>query len=186
MSRQFGHDRVRAYVGGVEKFQTVTSWHAFNPFKMRFSYRVLKPQPPAKKTWGDDDILYTVNRDFFGRGFLGIKDEWRIFHGRESGGKMAYYCVQSWWGWKTRCWHSKLEYESGRSSLTITGHAGVKYAPCAVLSQVVNAGAFAGGVSEFIPDQFYLFVNAGEDAALLPAFSIMMDSAQDEMNQNAQ
>jgi hypothetical protein len=179
-SRHFGHNRIRAISGGVDKFQVVRTKHILNPLKYRYSYRVLKPG--FHKSWTNDDILFTINRDMFGRGLLGIKDEWRIYLGRERYGKERYYCVQSWWGWKTRCWHSKLEYESGRGSLTVNGHPGPKYNPCAVLSQVPNAGALSAvlpGLS-FVPDQFYLFVNAGEDAALMMAFSIIVDSAQDQ------
>jgi hypothetical protein len=176
LSRHFGHNRIKAYVGDAETFQMVKTKHVMNPFKYRYSYRVLKPG--AQKGWREEDVLFTFNRDMFGRGFFGIKDEWRIYQGRERDGKIVYYCVQSWWGWKTRCWHSKLEYESGRSSLTVTGHPGLKYNPCAILSQVPNAGAFSDSLA---PDQYYLFVNGGEDAALMLAFSIMVDSTQDDM-----
>lgn len=184
LSRHFGHDRTKAHVQGQEAFQTVRTKHVLNPFKYRYSYRVLKPS--QKKWWGNDDVLFTLNRDMIGRGFFGIKDEWRIYSGREQDGRMVYYCVQSWWGWQTRCWHSKLEYESGRSSLTISGVSGPKYNPCAVLSQVANLGAFSGvvGVASFVPDQYYLFVNSGEDSALLMTMSVIIDSAQDEMEED--
>jgi hypothetical protein len=181
LSRHFGHNRIRALVGGkTEAFQIVKTKHNYNPFKYRFSYRVLRPGAP--KWWEDKDILFTVNRDLFGRGFFGIKDEYRIYQGRERNGIERYYCVQSWWGWMTRCWHSKREYESGRTSLTVKGHGGPKFNPIAVLSQKVNAAAFSKFLKPlaFFPDKYTLFVNSGEDAALLTALSIIVDSTEDQ------
>jgi hypothetical protein len=175
LSRHWGRNRIRAKVNGAEVFQLAKSKHPLNPLQMRYSYRVLAPKPGHKS----HDIKYTINQDFIGRGFLGIKQEWRIYQGHERMGKMVYYCVTSWLGWKTRCWHSKLEYESGRSSLTISGVPGPKIGPCAVLSQVPNLGAF----TVLAPDQYYLFVHAGEDASLLLAFSTLFDSTADEVDQ---
>jgi hypothetical protein len=180
-SRHFGHNRIRAFVGGkTEAFQIVKTKHIINPLKYRYSYRVLRPGAP--KWWEDKDILFTVNRDLFGRGFGGIKDEYRIYQGRERYGIERYYCVQSWFGWVTRCWHSKKEYESGRTSFTVNGHVGPKYNPIAVLSQKVNVGAFSQFVTplQLFPDKYKLFVNSGEDAALLTALSIIVDSTEDQ------
>jgi len=181
LSRNWGHNRLQVYAGlnPQSLYQLVKTHHAFNPFQARYSYRILKPS--LQKHWSDADIMFTMNRDIFGRGFFGIKDEWRIYQGRERDGKMVYYCVGTWRGWRMRCWHSKEEYESGRSSLTISGLPGPKYAPCAVLSQVANVGAFVQGV----PDQYYLFTNAGEDTALLLSFSILYDSTEDQMEEAA-
>jgi hypothetical protein len=179
LSRHFGHNRIRAKVNGNEVFQIAKSKHRFNPFKLRYSYRVLAPKPGLKSR----GVKYTINKDLIGRGFLGIKQEWRIYQGHERMGKMVYYCVGAWfrlWRWKTRCWHSKLEYESGRSSLTISGIPGPKIAPCAVLSQIPNVGL----ISEWVPDQYYLFVHAGEDASLLLAFGVLVDSTNDEINRS--
>lgn len=175
-SRHWGHNRMKASVGHPAQpvFQLAKSRHKQNPFRARYSYRVLKPG--QRKSWRADDVLFTMNRDIWGRGFLGIKDEWRIYQGRERDGKMVYYCVRSWMGWSTRCWHNKAEYESGRGSLTIRGSSGQKIGPCAVLSQVANAGAYTEGA----PDQYYLFVNAGEDSALLLSFGILYDSTEDQ------
>jgi hypothetical protein len=186
-SRHFGHDRVKVYANGMyeqgkELFQMTFTKHIWNPLKYRFSYRILKPS--QQKTWNEDeDVLFTINRDLFGRGFLWTKDEYRIYQGRERGNKMVYYCVQSWWGWVTRCWHNKLEYESGRSSLTVSGHPGPKYAPCAVLSQKVNGGALSPAFASMtlVPDKYYLYVSPGEDTALLSALGALVDGTQSRM-----
>jgi hypothetical protein len=154
-------------------FQIAKSKHRFNPFKSRYSYRVLAPLPGHKS----QDVKYTINKGD-GRGFLKMKQEWQIYQGHERMGKMVYYCVGAWARfWKTRCWHSKLEYESGRF---FSGIPGPKIAPCAVLSQIANVGL----VSEWVPDQYYLFVHAGEDASLLLAFGVLVDSTNDEINRS--
>jgi hypothetical protein len=87
-SRHFGHNRIRATIDGVEAFQLSDSKHKWNPAKMRYSYRVLAPKPALKSY----DVKFTINRDLFGRGFFGIKDEYRIYKGRERNGHMVYYC----------------------------------------------------------------------------------------------
>lgn len=156
-SRHFGYNVIKAYHQGKEQFQLSRTKHAFNPFKYRYSYRILNPGP-----YTNENIRFTINRDMFGRGFMWAQSEYRVYLGRERDNKPVYYCVTDFWGLKTRCWHSQVEYDTYKM-------------PCAILSQTYNAGVHLRGA----PDHFTLFVNAGEDSALLTALSVLIDTVQD-------
>mmetsp|Transcript_49197 Transcript_49197/g.137256 ORF Transcript_49197/g.137256 Transcript_49197/m.137256 type:complete len:252 (-) Transcript_49197:5-760(-) len=96
-SNSFGHKSVHVYDNtGTEIFKIRLSSNVWNPLQRRWSFRIL---PPGSKD--NDEALFTINKDQFGRGIpiLWEKEEWRIYRGRERDSDMIYYCVGSWLGW---------------------------------------------------------------------------------------
>jgi len=172
----FGHRTIRAFDNqNQEIFQFKDTHHTMNPFSRRWSFRVMPPGGGS-----EEQILYTINKDVYGRGLFFSKAEWRIYKGRERDGQLLYYCVGSYWGWDNRCYHSREDYDQGRQSLTVWGTAGQKLPPVAHLNQEANAGAMYGGaIGDMLPDKFFINVGPGEDAALLTVFGALVDVVND-------
>merc|ERR1712004_527345 len=79
-----------------------------NPLKFRWSFRIL---PAGSKS--NDDTLFTINRDFFSKGLLGVKEKWRIYQGRKRDKNMIYYCIGNYIGWDFKFYRSKWDYDLG-------------------------------------------------------------------------
>jgi len=63
-SNSFGHKSVHVYDNtGTEIFKIRLSSNVWNPLQRRWSFRIL---PPGSKS--NDDALFTINKDQFGRG----------------------------------------------------------------------------------------------------------------------
>eukprot|EP00440_Ansanella_granifera_P057084 gb/GFBE01061880.1/.p1 GENE.gb/GFBE01061880.1/~~gb/GFBE01061880.1/.p1 ORF type:complete len:183 (+),score=42.79 gb/GFBE01061880.1/:1-549(+) len=162
-SNSFGHQSVHVMDGsGQEVFKIRRSKNVWNPLQWRTSFRIL---PPGSKD--NDDALYTVNKDVWGKGFMWIKQEWKIYQGRVRDGKMLYYCVGGYRGWDFKIYRNPEEYKA---------HA----KPIAVIKQKLNMGAFVD--HDWIPDKFTLTVYEGGDSALLLAISSIIDITHDSNN----
>jgi len=175
-STAFGYRTIKAYdMSNQEVFYFRDTHHAFNPFKRRWSFRVFAPNGH-----GNEEVLYTINKDVYGRGLFFSKAEWKIYKGLERDRQMVYYCVGTYWGWEHKCYHSREDYDQGRRSLTIRGTEGQKLPPVATLTQEANAGAVYGGdIGNKFPDKFFINVQPGEDAALLNVFGALVDVVND-------
>merc|ERR1740138_1150289 len=163
-SNTFGHQTVHVRdMKGQERFMIRNSKNVWNPFAMRNSFRV---HPPGNK----EGILYTFNKDILGRGFLGIKEEWRIYYGRERQGQQVYYCVGSYMGWSYNCYKTQAEYDAGAP-------------PIAYTEQEMNAGAIMTDFSQWLPDNYRLFIREGVDSALILALMTVIDMCNDAKHQ---
>lgn len=166
-SNTFGHQSVHVKdVNGKEMFKIRRSRSRLNPMQLRWSFRIL---PPGSKD--NDDALFTINKDFWGRGIpvLWEKEEWRIYRGREREDNLMYYCVGSWMGFDFKFYRSVAEYEH---------HAN----PVAKIEQKRNLGAFVD--NNLIPDKFELKVYEGADSALLLAVSTIIDIVHDSSHKD--
>merc|ERR1712151_1263499 len=103
--------------------------------------------------------LFTFQRNLLGRGIGSLKTVWKIYEGTELDNKLVHYCVENYAGGITRCWHNQTEYDEGRRE---TGAEGAKTNPCAVV-----AAPSAKKVE--------IFVNKGEDTALLVALGVVVN-----------
>lgn len=172
-SSQFGHQSVHVHNhAGREIFKIRNDKYVWNPFSRRWSYRIL---PPHSKD--SADAWFTINKDAWGRGLLFLRDEWRIYRGRERDNDMVYYCVGSYFGWNWWFYRNKHAYDNGEEAI-------------AEISQKWNAGAFLGGgggmgedfgagLGTWLPDKFKLRIKDGEDSALLMSVATIIDMVYD-------
>jgi len=134
--------------------------HMWNPLRWTWSFRIKHPET--------GNILFTINKDWFGGGFFMLRDEWRVYRGRQRDDDQIYYCVSSLTGYDYKCFHDKDEWKNSAK-------------PAAHFSQSMLRD-FVG-----LPDSSTLKVEAGEDTALLLATSVIMDMVyeQEEANDKA-
>jgi len=138
---------------GTPLFKIHLTKHLFNPTRWSWSFRIAHPFTGK--------ILFTINKDWLGAGFLWTRDEWRVYRGRKSDGDQIYYCVSSYTGYDYSFFHSKDDWNNNRP-------------PVAKVSQSV-ARDFVG-----LPDVFTLKVEQGEDTALLLATTIIHDMVHEQ------
>eukprot|EP00933_Yihiella_yeosuensis_P079229 TRINITY_DN9157_c0_g1_i2.p1 TRINITY_DN9157_c0_g1~~TRINITY_DN9157_c0_g1_i2.p1 ORF type:complete len:269 (+),score=63.93 TRINITY_DN9157_c0_g1_i2:68-808(+) len=163
----FGHKSVDVKdLSNMLSFVVKRTRSVFNPFGMRYSYRIVPPGPQD-----DEDSLFTLNKDVFGAGVLGAKAEWRIWRGRERDQNLAYYCVGSYFGFDWQFFKTAEAYEKGEK-------------PVAEISQKLNIGAFIN--ADIFGDKFKLKVQSGEDSALLLAAVTIFDMTKDQEEDAAQ
>lgn len=182
-SKHFGHNSMHVIdpATGNELFKVRASRHTMNPAEWvgRFSYRIL---PPGSKD--EKDSIFTINKDYIGRGLLGTKEEWRIYRGRQRDGELAYYCVGSYMSWDAKCYNSVRDYNTGRKGFTVWGTPDVKdlpkLTPVVKLHKKWGVGTFFGGLATLLPDAQYLSMQPNTDAALFLAFGAILDTAHDE------
>jgi len=182
-SKYFGKGVSHAYdpKTGNKIFKIKRTRSTWNPVEWvgRFSYRILAPDEKNKKKY-----LYTINKDYFGRGFAWAKEEWRIYRGTKGDGELAYYCVGSYLGWDTKCYESVKDYNQGRKGLTVWGPSQIremkKKEPVAELGQKwTNLATVVGLPFNALPDAYYVKVKPGADTALFIAFATILDTAHD-------
>mmetsp|Transcript_40482 Transcript_40482/g.114568 ORF Transcript_40482/g.114568 Transcript_40482/m.114568 type:complete len:429 (-) Transcript_40482:129-1415(-) len=160
-SNSFGHKSVHVYSkDGSEMFKIRMSKHTMNPFTLRWSFRIL---PPGSKD--SDDALFTINKDYWGKGLLWMKEEWRVFRGRERDGDEIYYGVGGYLGWDFKFYRNERDYTRGSKTVV------------AKIEQKVNAGALLN--VNFLPDKYKIKVYPGEDSALLLAVATIIDMMRD-------
>lgn len=160
-SNSFGHKSVHVYNNRDEEiFKIRMSKHTWNPFKLRWSFRIL---PPGSKN--KEDALFTVIRDYFGKGFLWMKEEWRVYRGRKRDDDMVYYGIGSYFGYDFKFYRSRETYKAGDKTVL------------AKMSQKINAGAIIA--HNAIPDKFKLEVDEGGDSALLLCVTTIIDMVHD-------
>jgi len=133
---------------GVPIFVIEMARYAWNPTSLRWSFRIRNPIT--------EEILFTINKDIFGAGFLTARDEWRIYRGRQREGNQIYHIVGGYFGYGHRFFHDKSEWRRGMD-------------PAAVASQSVGRSLIG------LPDVFSLKVHEGEDTALLLAATVIID-----------
>lgn len=126
-----------------------------NPLRLRWSFRIL---PPGAKS--DEDALFTINRDFFGKGYLWKKEEWRIYHGQAKHEDMIYYGIRQ----------DKLDFNFYRSRSAYKAGDKKVYA---TLEQQWKNPQFVN--RQDLPVKFKLEVEPGEDAALLLAVATIIE-----------
>merc|ERR1719171_545947 len=135
--------------------------------------------------------------DFFGKGFLWGRPEWRIYRGHKRDRKYAYYCVGKvnvlnffkYNKGKVECWHSEQDYRMYKNYLSgkdVNQHA--RKPPVFRMIQKVNEGFHVKALVAMIPcgnlfwslaakvavmDAYDIWIAPGEDTALLQAFSVV-------------
>jgi len=133
----------------------LSNWVGF-----RWSWRIMNPA---------EEILFTINKDIVGAGFLGIRDEWRIYRGRQRDDEQIYHVVGGYLEYEHEFFHSKEEYQNN-------------VAPCATArQQTIQLTALQGRV----PDSFGVTVREGEDTALLLATTVIIDLVHETEAANA-
>lgn len=126
--------------------------YTWNPTRLSWSFRIRNPLT--------EEILYTINKDWFGTGFLFLRDEWRVYRGRRRQRQQIYHVVGSYGGYGHRFYHSKNDWS-------------VNLPPCAEASQSVGRSVLD------LPDVYSLKVHEGEDTALLLATMVIIDMVHD-------
>lgn len=145
----FGHRRTEVQNNaGMPIFAIEMAKYTWNPTRLSWSFRI--------KHTITDEILFTINKDWIGAGFLFLRDEWRIYRGRRRDGNQIYHMTSSYLGYSHRFYHQKPF-----SSWTGT--------PVAEASQ--HLGRYMIG----LPDVVSLVVHEGEDTALLLAATVIVD-----------
>jgi len=133
---------------GVPIFVIEMAKYIWNPTRLHWSFRIRHPIT--------EEILFTINKDWFGAGFLFMRDEWRIYRGRQREGNQIYHIVGGYFGYSHRFYHEKREWRRGMD-------------PAAEASQSVGRSLIG------LPDVFSLKVHEGEDTALLLAATVIID-----------
>lgn len=146
----------------------------FNPFQMRDSFRVTKQQEDCEVGWcGTSAILFTINKDFFGAGFLWLKEEWRVYRGRSRLHDPLFYCEGSYTDHMYKIWHSQQAKSMGER-------------PVAQLTQKIDAAYLtqqlvpASGLNAFMNSNFKLITDPKEDAGLLVTLAATIDITHDD------
>lgn len=93
-----------------------------------------------------------------------MKEEWKVYRGRERDGNMVMYCVGSYLGWDFKMYRNKADYDQDRH-------------PIAKIEQKRNLGAIVE--HNWLPDKFKIKVYEGGDAALALALSSIIDMVHD-------
>jgi len=133
---------------GAPIFVIEMAKYIWNPTRLHWSFRIRHPVT--------EEILFTINKDWFGAGFLFMRDEWRIYRGRQREGNQIYHIVGGYFGYGHRFYHEKREWRRGVD-------------PAAEASQSVGRSLIG------LPDVFSLKVHEGEDTALLLAATVIID-----------
>lgn len=143
-SDSFGHKSVHVYdTMGREIFKIRHDKNVWNPLALRWSFRIL---PPGSKD--SNDALFTFNKDVFGRGLIGLQEEWRIYRGRERDNDMVLYCVGDYKKHNFAFYRRAEDYDNSAQ-------------PVATIKQKKS--------------KIKLMVPAGEDTALMLAMSTILD-----------
>lgn len=106
-----------------------------------------------------NQILFTINKDFWGAGFLAMRDEWRIYRGRERDGDQIYYIVSDYSSHNHQFFHNEDEYQNSQPAAATSRN----YSP---------GGTYTQG---FISDSIGVSVGPGEDTALIMSTTIVID-----------
>jgi len=133
---------------GIPLFVIEMAKYIWNPTRLTWSFRIRHSIT--------DEILYTINKDWFGAGFLFLRDEWRIYRGRRRDGQQIYHVIGGYFGYGHRFYHTKREWRRGLD-------------PVAEASQSVGRSVIG------LPDVFSLKVHENEDTALLLASTVIID-----------
>jgi len=133
---------------GVPIFVIELSKYTWNPTRLHWSFRIRHPETEA--------ILYTINKDWFGAGFLFIRDEWRIYRGRQRDRDQIYHIIGGYLGYGHRFYHDKSEWRR-------------ELEPVAEATQSIARDVLGA------PSVFSLKVHEGEDTALLLATTVIID-----------
>lgn len=150
MGNLFGHRRVEVCNNaGTPIFAIEMAKYTWNPLRLSWSFRI--------RHTITDEILFTINKDWIGAGFLFLRDEWRIYRGRRRDGQQIYHMTSSYLGYSHRFYHEKP------FSVSLTGQ------PVAEATQ--HLGRYLIG----LPDVVSLIVHEGEDTALLLAATVIVD-----------
>lgn len=133
---------------GAPLFAIELSKYQWNPTRLSWSFRIRHSIT--------NEILYTINKDWIGAGFLFLRDEWRVYRGRRRDGNQIYHVIGGYFGYGHRYYHNKREWRRGVD-------------PCAEASQSMGRD-FLG-----LPDVYSLKVHENEDTALLLATTVIID-----------
>eukprot|EP00928_Gymnodinium_smaydae_P033840 TRINITY_DN2412_c0_g1_i1.p1 TRINITY_DN2412_c0_g1~~TRINITY_DN2412_c0_g1_i1.p1 ORF type:complete len:365 (+),score=45.24 TRINITY_DN2412_c0_g1_i1:372-1466(+) len=137
---------------------------------LRESFRVFPGNANVKNL---AHTLFTINRDFFGRGILWLKDEWRIYRGRKRHGEQIYYARGGYF----QTWsHHDIFRTNGSFTKQDPGIVAGR------LQKIFTKRGIVGdltGVGDWLPDRFELDVNEGEDSGILLTLALLCDMASD-------
>merc|ERR1719162_550253 len=133
---------------GTPLFAIEMAKYIWNPTRLSWSFRIRHPIT--------NEIMYTINKDWFGAGFLFLRDEWRIYRGQRRDHNQIYHIVGGYFGYGHRYYHNKREWRRGID-------------PIAEASQSVGRSLLG------LPDVYSLKVHENEDTALLLAATVIID-----------
>lgn len=126
--------------------------YTWDPTRLRWSWRIRNPI--------SDEILFTINKDIIGAGFLGLRDEWRVFRGRKRQRDQIYHIIGAYHQHGYRVYRTKEDWSVNRPP-------------------VAEASKHFGRSVLDLPDVYSLQVHEGEDTALLLAATVVMDMAHE-------
>eukprot|EP00928_Gymnodinium_smaydae_P040606 TRINITY_DN27522_c0_g1_i1.p1 TRINITY_DN27522_c0_g1~~TRINITY_DN27522_c0_g1_i1.p1 ORF type:complete len:298 (+),score=32.80 TRINITY_DN27522_c0_g1_i1:58-894(+) len=173
-SNTFGRRTVNIFANsGNPIFQVRQAKLVFNPLRIRQSFRV---SPPNNSNVSD--VLFTINRDIFGQGFLWMKDEWRIYRGQKKHNDQVYFAI----GGYLESWSSTEIYKIPGSDYQQHPDKRV-----GTIKKKLNSKTVVGdvlGVGDWMGDRFIVEVKEGEDSALLLAFGMITDMFHDAVESN--
>lgn len=142
---------------GQPLFKIHLTKHMWNPTRWTWSFRIAHPVT--------DKVLFTINKDWFGGGWFMMRDEWRVYRGKQGDGNQLYYCVSSYMGYEYWCYKNKDEWIAKRK-------------PRAHFSQSMVRDLIG------LPDKLTLKVEEGEDTALLLATTVILDMVYEQEQAN--
>jgi len=134
---------------GHALFHIELAKNVWNPTRLHWSFRIRHPLT--------NEILFTINKDIFGGGFLWIRDEWRVYRGQKRDANQLYYIVGGYVGYEHQFFKTKTDWRRGENAV------GRAY-------QSVSRNLM--GVA---PEVYSVTANEGEDAALLLATSVIIN-----------
>lgn len=144
---------------GQPLFMLQSTKYVWNPTRWTYSFRIMDPNT--------EEILFTINKDWFGAGFLWLRDEWRVYRGRRRDRQRLYHVVGGYFGYGHKFYHRKRDWRRGVE-------------PLAEASQSVGRDVVG------LPDVFSLKVKPGQDTALFLATAVIIDMVHEtEAHQRA-
>jgi len=167
------HSRVAIRQNGQRLFYLRRTKAGINPLQLRDSFRIVQYDEHCTLGWcGAGKVLYTINKDWFGRGLLWMKEEWRIYRGRKRHQDPIYYAIGSYFEAEYNIWHNQQEKAAGQQ-------------PLGQLVQQMN-GAWAtqqfsdaSQLNGFLNNNFKLMISGHEDAGLLTTLAAVIDMVHD-------
>jgi len=109
-------------------------------------------------------IMFEVRKDFFGAGFLGSRDEWRIYRGEERDRNQIYYIVADYSSRSHEFYHNEDEFQNSTTA-------------CAQTRFYTPGGIYSTGL---VSDSIGVSVGPGEDTALILSTTIVIDIANED------
>mmetsp|Transcript_62843 Transcript_62843/g.168670 ORF Transcript_62843/g.168670 Transcript_62843/m.168670 type:complete len:453 (+) Transcript_62843:73-1431(+) len=167
------HSRVAIRQNGQRLFYLRRTKAGINPLQLRDSFRIVQYDEHCTLGWcGADKVLFTINKDWFGRGLLWMKEEWRVYRGRKRHQDPIYYAIGSYFEAEYNIWHTQQEKAAGQQPL---GQLVQDMNGAWVTQQFSDASQLNG----FLNNNFKLMISGNEDAGLLTTLAAVIDIVHD-------